>query len=115
MRAIPLFVALVTAVPSMSASQVVLADIHIGGGPVQGRVVIGHPGYYHSAPVIVSRYHPPSRRRPVAVRYGPYRLVTIVSVDLWFHPATGQPMTTPIVRPRARVSLWETAKALEDD
>jgi hypothetical protein len=111
MRVLPLVLALTTAVPSAAISQVVLADIHIGGGPVQGRVVIGHPGYYHPAPVIVSRYHSPRHVcRPVAVRYGPYRRGhPHHRVDMWFHPATGRYYDHPHPGARGlrRVSVWE--------
>ena len=85
MRAVVLLVALAAVVPSAAVSQTVLADIHIGSGPVQGRIVIG-PTYHYAAPVVVSRYH---AHPPVVIHqrsYGNSR--SYHRVYLWYHPAT---------------------------
>lgn len=91
MRAAVLLVALAAGVPSAAVSQTVLADIHVGGGPVQGRIVIGHPYQPYAAPVVVSRYHAHSHYRPVVVHRHPQaRGRGYHRVYLWYHPATGR-------------------------
>jgi len=110
MRAIPLVVALVIAIPSTSASQVVLADIHVGSGPVQGRIVVGYPRPYYAAPVVVSRYHAHRHVcRPVEVRHGYYGHGRPHRVSLWYHPATGRyyDHPHPDFRGVRQVSVWE--------
>lgn len=92
MRAAVLLVALAAVVPSAAVSQTVLADIQIGGGPVQGRIVIGQPYYRYAAPVVVNRYH--SHRhvyQPVIVHH-PARGIghSYHRVFLWYHPTTGR-------------------------
>jgi len=83
--------ALAAAVPAAAASQTVVADIHVGGGPVQGRIVIGRPYYPYAAPVVVHRSH--ARRhvyRPVVVHHPRHGLGRgYHRVFLWYHPATG--------------------------
>ena len=92
MRAAVLLMALAAGVSTAAVSQTVVADIHVGGGPVQGRIVIGQPLYRYATPVIVNRYHVHRHvYQPVVVRHpsrgigrGHHR------VFLWYHPATGR-------------------------
>jgi hypothetical protein len=92
MRAAVLLVALAAVVPSAAVSQTVLADIQIGGGPVQGRIVIGQPVYRYAAPVVVDRYHVHRHGyQPVVVDH-PWHGAGrgYHSVFLWYHNATGR-------------------------
>ena len=74
MRAVTLLLALAITVPSAAVSQTILADVHIGRGPVQGRIVLGFPGYYY-APVVAHRYYEDCYRcRPVVVGHAPHGL-----------------------------------------
>lgn len=57
-------------IPAAAHAQHVSAEIRVGGYPVSGRIVIGHP--YHYAPVVVHRV--PSRHVVVA-RHTPRVLV----------------------------------------
>jgi len=92
MRAVTLLLALAITVPSAAVSQTILADIHIGRGPVQGRIVIGHPSYYYPAPVVVTRY--PEHRHschPIVVRHAPHGIGRgYHRAVLWYHPASGR-------------------------
>jgi hypothetical protein len=91
MRAAVLLMALVAGVPAAAASQAVVADIHVGGGPVQGRIVIGQPYQRYAVPVVVNRYHLHSHGRPVLVHRHPHdRGRGFHRVVLWYHPATGR-------------------------
>jgi len=92
MRAAVLLMALAAAVPTAAASQTVVADIHVGSGPVQGRIVIGRPYYPYAAPVVVYRSHVHRHvYRTVVVHRPTHRMGRgYHRVFLWYHPATGR-------------------------
>ena len=91
MRVLPFILALALVTPPRLQAQTVVADIRIGGGPVYGRVLIGHPPVYHSAPVVVAPYHEHYHCRAVVVRHGPPgQIRRYHRAVVWYHPATGR-------------------------
>jgi hypothetical protein len=92
MRAAVLLLALAAGISTAAVSQTVVADIHVGDGPVQGRIVIGRPYYPYAAPIVVHRSHPAHQvYRPVVVRHPSHGIGRgYHRVFLWYHPVTGR-------------------------
>jgi hypothetical protein len=89
MRVLPLLLVLAATGTGRSEAQAVMADIHIAGGPLYGRVVIGHPYRPYPVHAVIAPYaHYPFHA--VVVRHGPPgRVKRYHRAVIWYHPTSG--------------------------